>query len=101
MVGRLRAQIRNYRGRPHDPGPHCQTVRGMAGPRRAGQLARDRRLSILSERAAIAAVNIEADSALAAALAKVRRNLLAFLFVLYIIPYMDRINVGFASLQMN
>src|SRR5208282_1909547 len=51
--------------------------------------------------AAIAAGHIEADSALAAALAKVRRNLLPFLFVLYIIAYMDRINVGFASLQMN
>ena len=54
-----------------------------------------------TEREAIAAGDIQADSALAAALAKVRRNLLPFLFVLYIIAYMDRINVGFASLQMN
>jgi len=58
-------------------------------------------LSTPAERAAITAGHIEADSALAAALAKVRRNLLPFLFVLYIIAYMDRINVGFASLQMN
>ena len=36
-----------------------------------------------------------------AALARVRRRLLPFLFALYIIAYMDRINVGFASLQMN
>jgi len=37
----------------------------------------------------------------AAALAKVRRRLLPFLFVLYIVAYLDRINVGFAALQMN
>ena len=36
-----------------------------------------------------------------AAIARVRRRLLPFLFALYIIAYMDRINVGFASLQMN
>jgi MFS transporter, ACS family, tartrate transporter len=43
-----------------------------------------------------------AQAALAdAALAKVRRHLLPFLFVLYIVNYMDRINVGFASLRMN
>ncbi len=36
-----------------------------------------------------------------AALRKVRRRLLPCLFVLYIVAYMDRINVGFASLQMN
>ena len=43
-----------------------------------------------------------ADSvALDSALARVRRHLLPFLFVLYIIAYMDRINVGFASLRMN
>src|SRR5690348_17783562 len=33
--------------------------------------------------------------------AKVRRKLLPFLFVLYVVAYLDRINVGFASLQMN
>ncbi|MGC1676447.1 MAG: MFS transporter [Candidatus Binataceae bacterium] len=44
----------------------------------------------------------EAAAALeAAALAKVRRRLLPFLFVLYIVAYLDRINVGFAALQMN
>src|SRR4051812_35286387 len=37
----------------------------------------------------------------AAALAKARRRLLPFLFLLYVISYLDRINVGFAALQMN
>jgi ACS family tartrate transporter-like MFS transporter len=33
--------------------------------------------------------------------AKVRQKLLPFLFVLYVVAYLDRINVGFAALQMN
>src|SRR5712664_3589477 len=33
--------------------------------------------------------------------AKARRRLIPFLFLLYIFAYLDRINVGFASLQMN
>ena len=33
--------------------------------------------------------------------AKVRRQLLPFLFLLYVVAYLDRINVGFAALQMN
>jgi MFS transporter, ACS family, tartrate transporter len=33
--------------------------------------------------------------------AKLRRRLLPFLFVLYVVAYLDRINVGFAALQMN
>lgn len=37
----------------------------------------------------------------ASALAKARRRLLPFLFLLYVVSYLDRINVGFASLQMN
>src|SRR5438270_14051311 len=37
----------------------------------------------------------------AAALAKARRRLLPFLFVLYVVSYLDRINVGFAALRMN
>src|SRR3954463_5190052 len=37
----------------------------------------------------------------ATALAKARRRLLPFLFVLYVVSYLDRINVGFAALQMN
>jgi len=37
----------------------------------------------------------------AIALAKARRRLLPFLFLLYVVSYLDRINVGFASLQMN
>jgi ACS family tartrate transporter-like MFS transporter len=36
-----------------------------------------------------------------AAAAKVRRRLVPFLFLLYIVAYLDRINVGFAALQMN
>ena len=48
-------------------------------------------------RPAIAATDALVD----AALAKVRRRLLPFLFALYIVAYMDRINVGFASLRMN
>src|SRR5262249_47974818 len=34
-------------------------------------------------------------------IAKVRRRLIPFLFLLYIVAYLDRINVGFAALQMN
>jgi MFS transporter, ACS family, tartrate transporter len=33
--------------------------------------------------------------------AKVRRRLIPLLFLLYIVAYLDRINVGFAALQMN
>jgi sugar phosphate permease len=33
--------------------------------------------------------------------AKVRRRLIPFMFVLYVVSYLDRINVGFAALQMN
>jgi len=47
----------------------------------------------------MAAVNSPAT--LQSALAKVRRRLIPFLFLLYIVAYIDRINVGFASLQMN
>ena len=35
------------------------------------------------------------------ALARTRRRLIPFLFLLYIVSYLDRINVGFAALQMN
>ncbi|HXN12890.1 MAG TPA: MFS transporter [Candidatus Acidoferrales bacterium] len=43
-----------------------------------------------------------AESRLAdAALSKARRKIIPFLFVLYLVAYLDRINVGFASLQMN
>ena len=37
----------------------------------------------------------------AAVFAKARRRLIPFLFLLYIVAYLDRINVGFAALQMN
>ena len=36
-----------------------------------------------------------------AALARIRRRLLPFTFLLYIVAYLDRINVGFAALEMN
>ena len=42
-----------------------------------------------------------AQTDLDAAIAKARRRLIPFLFLLYIVAYLDRINVGFASLQMN
>lgn len=35
------------------------------------------------------------------ALARVRRRLIPFMFLLYIVAYLDRINIGFAALQMN
>src|SRR3954447_639848 len=38
---------------------------------------------------------------LRAATTHVRRRLIPFLFLLYIVAYLDRINVGFAALQMN
>src|SRR6266545_2928569 len=34
-------------------------------------------------------------------LAKIRRRLIPFMFCLYIVSYVDRVNVGFAALQMN
>ena len=37
----------------------------------------------------------------ASALAKARKRFLPFLFLLYVVSYLDRINVGFAALQMN
>jgi len=40
-------------------------------------------------------------SDIALVLQKVRRRLIPFLFLLYIVSYLDRINVGFAALQMN
>src|SRR5947207_2322807 len=38
---------------------------------------------------------------LSSATRKVRARLVPFLFLLYIVAYLDRINVGFAALQMN
>ena len=35
------------------------------------------------------------------ALTRVRRRLIPFLFLLYLVSYLDRVNVGFAALQMN
>jgi sugar phosphate permease len=41
------------------------------------------------------------DTPLTTALTKARRRLLPFLFLLYVVAYLDRVNVGFAALQMN
>jgi ACS family tartrate transporter-like MFS transporter len=38
---------------------------------------------------------------LSSAIGKARRRLIPFLFLLYIVAYLDRVNVGFAALQMN
>ncbi len=46
-------------------------------------------------------MRIESQATGVAALARIRRRLLPFTFVLYIVAYLDRINVGFAALQMN
>jgi ACS family tartrate transporter-like MFS transporter len=43
----------------------------------------------------------DARAPAARALAKARWRLLPLLFVLYVVAYLDRINVGFAALQMN
>lgn len=41
------------------------------------------------------------DAIAQSALRKVRRRLIPFLFLLYVIAYLDRVNVGFAALDMN
>jgi sugar phosphate permease len=41
------------------------------------------------------------DADVESALTKARRRLLPFLFLLYVVSYLDRVNVGFAALQMN
>jgi MFS transporter, ACS family, tartrate transporter len=46
-------------------------------------------------------VNEPGKAEAARVLSKVRRRLVPFLFLLYIVAYLDRINVGFAALQMN
>lgn len=42
-----------------------------------------------------------ADDVAQSALRKVRRRLIPFLFLLYVIAYLDRVNVGFAAIDMN
>jgi MFS transporter, ACS family, tartrate transporter len=41
------------------------------------------------------------DATITTGVAKARRRLIPFLFLLYVVSYLDRINVGFAALQMN
>jgi ACS family tartrate transporter-like MFS transporter len=47
------------------------------------------------------AVLVQSDSSEAALLSRVRRRLIPFMFLLYIAAYLDRVNIGFAALQMN
>ena len=42
-----------------------------------------------------------AESISESALRKVRWRLIPFLFLLYIVAYLDRVNVGFAAIDMN
>jgi ACS family tartrate transporter-like MFS transporter len=44
---------------------------------------------------------VSIGSAEESAIRKLRRRLIPFLFVLYIAAWLDRVNVGFAALQMN
>ena len=41
------------------------------------------------------------DGSQQSALRKVRWRLIPFLFLLYIVAYLDRVNVGFAAIDMN
>lgn len=41
------------------------------------------------------------DELASAALGKISQRLIPFLFVLYVVAWLDRVNVGFAALQMN
>src|SRR6185295_9044458 len=43
----------------------------------------------------------QSDEVARSTLAKVTRRLLPFLFVLYVVCFLDRVNIGFAALQMN
>ncbi len=43
----------------------------------------------------------DSSSVAQAAMSKVSRRLLPFLFLLYLVCFLDRVNVGFAALQMN
>jgi len=43
----------------------------------------------------------EAEAHASATLAKVSRRLLPFLLLLYVVAWLDRVNIGFAALQMN
>ena len=45
--------------------------------------------------------NPVADAVATSALQKVRWRLIPFLFILYIVAYLDRVNVGFAAIDMN
>jgi len=69
----------------------------MAGPRRSfAGVAYVARLPNPPQSARGIAADVER-----ATLAKVTRRLLPFLFLLYIVCFLDRVNVGFAALQMN
>jgi ACS family tartrate transporter-like MFS transporter len=44
---------------------------------------------------------VATDPIAESALRKIRRRLIPFLFLLYIVAYLDRVNVGFAAIDMN
>jgi MFS transporter, ACS family, tartrate transporter len=55
----------------------------------------------ISSGGALAATPTTGRTDLERAVSRARRRIIPFLFLLYIVAYLDRINVGFASLQMN
>ncbi len=50
----------------------------------------------MADKSAISASDVESST-----IRKLRRRLIPLLFLLYVIAYLDRINIGFASLMMN
>src|SRR5919199_5743282 len=52
-------------------------------------------------RAVLSAVQPQKTSVRTCALRKISWRLIPFLFVLYVVAWLDRVNVGFAALQMN
>ena len=46
-------------------------------------------------------MSVAADELAVVTVGKVSRRLIPFLFVLYVVAWLDRVNVGFAALQMN
>jgi ACS family tartrate transporter-like MFS transporter len=66
------------------------TNRSLAGPKRPGQL-----------RTGIMGATMQQSVLERTTLGKVTRRLIPFLLLLYIVAWLDRVNVGFAALQMN
>ena len=66
------------------------TNRSLAGPKRPGQLC-----------TGIMGASMQQSVLERTTLGKVTRRLMPFLLLLYIVAWLDRVNVGFAALQMN